>query len=387
MDAAYKRHATEARRKNKSHTSLNHLSLAPLTSKLPLTDHDELPDFDPLPTRYNSSYLQGKSAPTTPRLLSRSPVQTRTNSPRRSSSTHAVTAGLPKSKSASHLHGLQGRNTGLGKFTPISRRRTGDQGPLSAKDIIDSDWLLHAGAFISTETRERKGQAWLISRASSTSLTGLRDAEEEAYERELAREKELASRRDSRRGSLGEDEDVLAGNSRYESISHSRVGSRMHLKTPLRTPLRTPMRTSLEHEGESGYFTPRSPGEDEAPGPDFVGLDEKLEAIEIDMSSQADEAAVRRLFKADKTGMGSWMGSLLGWSLFSVEENDEESDNADGDMTDGETDESHLSRSASTKSFPAISDIPGDSITPPEADEGGWKDAAWLLSVASKVIL
>lgn len=377
MDVAYTKHSSEARRKNKPQTNLNHLSLAPLTSKLPLVDHDELPDFVTSPIQHNTSYLQGKSAPATPGLLSRSPARTRTSSPRRSSSVHAGGAKLPKSKSASHLHGL-------GAFAPAPRRRSGGGGDRpGAGDRHDSDWLLHAGAFISTEARERKGQAWLISRASTTSLTGTRDVEEDAYERGWARERELASRRGSRRGSFNY-EDILAAAHRYDSRSRSRAGGRA--KTPSRTPLRTPLRISMEHPGgESDYFTPHSPGEEDLPGPDFVSLDEKLEAIEID-NGQADEAAVRRLLKGDRAGVGSWMGSLLGWSLFSVEEDDdeeEESDAADGEMTDG----SSLSRSASAKSLGGVADIPEERIPPPRSDEGGWQDAAWLLSVASKVLL
>lgn len=394
MDVAYTKHSNEARRKNRSQTNLNHLSLAPLTSKLPLPDHDELPDFTSV-QHYNPSYLQGKSAPATPRLLSsRSPARTRTNSPtRRSSSVHGAagrsSTQLPKSKSASHLHGLHG-------LTPTAaRRHHHGHAAADARDKSDSDWLLHAGAFISTEAREGKGQAWLISRASTTSLTGARDVEEEAYERELARERELASRRGSRRGSFNGDDDaggILTPNHR----SHSRVHHRP--KTPLRTPLRTPMRSSaLEHQGggERDYFTPHSPAEgedEEVLGPDFVSLDEKLEAIEGggDNGLAADEAAVRRLLKGDRAGAGSWMGSLLGWSLFSVEENDEEEESSsDDNADDGETtDGSYLSRSTSTKSFHDITaNVSRERIAPPKADEGGWHDAAWLLSVASKVLL
>ncbi len=74
-------------------------------------------------------------------------------------------------------------------------------------------------------------------------LTGIRDADEEAYERELAREKELASRRNSRRGSaVGFDEDLLQPVSCYGSRSHSRVGSR------------TQMRTPPEHGAQDSYF-------------------------------------------------------------------------------------------------------------------------------------
>ncbi|KAI2631911.1 hypothetical protein GGR54DRAFT_6451 [Hypoxylon sp. NC1633] len=369
MDVAYKQHANQARRKNRSSTNLQHLSLAPLTSKMPLTDPEDLPDFAAQPFQHNVSYLQGKSAPTTPRLL-QSPPRTRGNSPsrRRSSVQDALNAKLPKSKSTTHLAVSNAKRAGLGVMSPLPRHH----GSSSTRERVDSDWMLRAGALISSETRESKGQAWLVSRASSTSLAGMHDPEEEAYERELARERELASRRSSRRGSMASaDEDAFSQpGSRYGSRSQSRAGSRAHLRTP------------MERHTQDGYFGLPVTGEEPIQGPDFVGLDEKLEAFEVD-TSQLDEAALRKLVNGKNGGMGSWM-----WSLFSVEENDEESDPADGETSDGETEGSHLPRSASTVDFEGLhATVPEEQIPPPKPDEGGWQDAAWLLTVASKVLL
>ncbi|CAJ2511584.1 Uu.00g072090.m01.CDS01 [Anthostomella pinea] len=382
MDVAYKQHANQARRKGRSSTNLHHLSLAPLTSKLPLTDPEDLPDLVGAPLQHNVSYLQGKSAPTTPRLL-QSPPRTRGNSPRRRASIPDTSdVQLPKSKSTTHLSVSKTQRHGPGALSPLPRRRPDDH------ERNDSDWLLRTAALVSSEARESKGQAWLVSRASSTSLTGVRDAEEEAYQRELARERELASLRGSRRGSrrgstAGADEDVLLPHSRFGSRSHSRVGSRSQLKMPSHTPLRTPLRTPLERLArEGGYFNHHELSlEEHIAGPDFVSLDEKLESIEID-TSQADEATVRRLVSRRSVGMGAWM-----WSLFSVDENDEDSDNADDDMTDGETD-SQLPRTPSTVDFEGFSNLPDERVPPPKDDEGsGWGDAAWLLSVAAKVLV
>ncbi|OTA53479.1 hypothetical protein K449DRAFT_390326 [Hypoxylon sp. EC38] len=368
MDVAYKQHANQARRKNRSTTNLQHLSLAPLTSKLPLTDPEELPDFGTSPFQHNVSYLQGKSAPTTPRLL-QSPPRTRGNSPsrhHRPTTRDVQDAKLPKSKSTTHLTASSARRSGLGTLSPLPRHH----GPSSTKERGDSDWMLRTGALISSEARESKGQAWLVSKASSTSLTGMRDVDEEAYERELARERELASRRSSRRGSMASgDEDAFSQGSRYGSRSQSRAGSRAHPKTP------------VERHAHDGYFSQELSVEESIQGPDFVSLDEKLEAFEVD-TSKSDEAAVRKLVKRKNGGMGSWV-----WSLFSVEENDEDSDNTDGETSDGETEGSHLPRSASTVEFEGVSNIPEEQIPPPKPDEGGWQDAAWLLTVASKVLL
>lgn len=401
MDVAYKQHANQARRMNRSATNLNHLTLAPLTSKLPLADPEELPDFTASPAQYNISYLQGKSAPATPRLLAGSPA--RGNSRTRRSSTHATAAdALPKSKSASHLAGIgaitpggghhhhhHGKSTGA--VTPTSARRRHEvwSSALRAEDRNDSDWMLRAGALISSEARESKGQAWLVSRQSSTSLTGLRDADDEAYERELARERELASRKGSRRGSLAAAavEDMMLA-ATMSPASH--LGSRSHSRRGSRTVApRTPL--DQHRHADDGYFVAQHITDEYMQGPDFVSLDEKLEAIEID-TSEADEATVRRLVKRENVNMGTWMGSIMGWSLFAVDEDEEESDEEDdvegASSYDGEGDEGgRISRSPSVRHFEGVTAIPEPQIPPPKENEGGWQDAAWLLSVASKVLL
>ncbi|GJC82610.1 hypothetical protein ColLi_05448 [Colletotrichum liriopes] len=382
MEEAYKQYANQARRKNRSSTNLNHLSLAPFTSRLPLQDDDALPDHLASP-HHSTSYLQGKSAPTTPGLLSRSPARSNSHA-RRSSLPHA---DLPKSKSATHLaptasdRKSHNRKSVSGTTSPTVRRRK-DKDDFSVRDRNDSDWLLRTGALISNENREFKGQAWLVSRQSSTSLTGMRDADEEAFERELARERELASRRSSRRGSLADLEGAYthsARPSRPGSRSASRVGTRSQMLTPME-----------RHSLDEGYF-PRHEGEDYIPGPDFVNLDEQLESYEFD-TTQDDEAAVRRLVKGERAGGASWVGNILGWPLFAVEENEEESDDeedADGDF-EVEGDEEgaqELHRSWSARHFEGVIDAPEERIPPPKANEGGWQDAAWLLSVATKVLL
>lgn len=184
MDEAFNQHS---RRRTRSAKALPRLSLAPLTSKLPLDDVDLDDSADPAPA--SRTYLEGKSAPTTPRLLSRTSTRTRL------AATH-----LPKSKSATHLAHPTPRRTdrGAASGTTSPRRRRPEHG-----EVADSDWFLRAGALMTSEAREYKGQAWLVSRASSTSLAAGRDPEsdEDVLDRELEREREFASRRSSRRGS------------------------------------------------------------------------------------------------------------------------------------------------------------------------------------------
>ncbi|KND92819.1 hypothetical protein TOPH_02697 [Tolypocladium ophioglossoides CBS 100239] len=363
MDVAYNQHSDRARRKNRSSTNINPLSLAPLTIKLPLDDNDDFPDPQPL---RSTSYLQGKSAPTTPGLLSRSATPSRSRSHHRNPS--APSGPITKSKSSSHLAGAHARKPASGTATPRRRR---DDGLLGPKDRNDGDWLLRTGALMSSEAREYKGQAWLVSRQSSTSLTGMLDADEEAFEQELARER-LASRRGS--SGLADDDATPNGSkfpSRFNSRSHSTTENRSHLGTP------------LDHTGGDGsYFLSQ---EASIAGPDFVNLDEKLEELERD-TTQEDEAAVRRLVRRGHSGEGSWISNVIGWSLFSVDENDEESD--DDDESFAEEDLARSGRSGwSGRHFEGVSNAPPlERIPPPATNEGGWKDAAWLLSVASKVV-
>merc|ERR1712000_432181 len=347
MDLAYNPHAERARRKNRSSTNLHHLSLAPLTTKIPLADEaataSALDTSFQLPAHRGTSYIQGKSAPTTPRLLSHSPAGARSRSRHRRTPS-APGVPVSKSKSTTYLAGEK-RN---GAQTP--RRKGRDD--LEMKDRSDSDWLLRTGALMSTEARESKGQAWLVSRQSSTSLAAMRDDDEEALEQELAQERELASRRASR----------------AHSRSHSVAG------------LRSSNVLSPTAEGADSYFP------DEAiSGPDFVNLDEKLEELEQN-TEQDDEAAVRRLVRYGQNGRGSWISNMIGWSLFSVEENDQDSDDGEDESVNDTASQATGRSRSSVRRLEGIYNVPEDRIPPPRKEEGAWGDASWLLSVATKVI-
>ncbi|ROW12947.1 hypothetical protein VPNG_04654 [Cytospora leucostoma] len=378
MDAAYNQHSSQSRRNNRSSTNLNRLSLAPLTTKLPIND-DDMVFSDLAVQRYSTSYIQGKSAPTTPSILSHSPA--RAASRTRHHSRPASAALLPKSKSAVHLG--ESRSPKSGTTTPGGHRRgLKKEEPGSARGRTDSDWLLRAGVLISSETRESKGQSWLVSRASSTSLTGLRSARDEdegndpdVFERERqAREDALLSKHAGHRSNQlyadGDDSPLL---SHRGSLHVSRTGSRSQLVTPGE-------RATIE-----GYFGSQdAPLDESASGPDFVNLDEDLEASGVEHdTSRDDEADVRRLVKNGNARPSTWFGNMLGWALFSVEENDEDEE-ADGEGSDGE-EEASVPETPLERHFEGVTFLSEQRMPPPKVDEGGWHDAAWLLSVASKV--
>lgn len=368
MDLSYNPHAERARRKNRSTTNVNHLTLAPLTTKIPFNDSDDpVVGLAVRDAAFSGgiSYLQGKSAPTTPRLLSRTPASPRSRSHHRTAS--APRAPVAKSKSTTHL----GRSA-LAGTAAAKKRRAGEQAELGGHG--DNDWMLRTAALMSTEAREFKGQAWLVSRQSSTSLTAMQDDQEEAFEREIIQERDLASRHASRRGS----HDASSGRgssftSRANSNSRGPIGRRSGFVSPLER---------AEGHGDS-YFPDQLMGEHAVQGPDFVNLDEKLEQLGDD-SPQDDEAAVRRLVRHGTGERRSWITSLMGLSLFSVDEYDEDSDDSDGESV--EESASQAGRSGwAARHFEGVSNAPEEKVPPPQNDSA-WGDAAWLLSVASKVL-
>jgi hypothetical protein len=481
MDEAYNQHASHVRRKNRSSTNLHRLTLAPLTAKFPLADADEASAVANLPDHLlaiasataTTSYLQGRSAPTTPGLISRSPgPYSRSSSRSRSRAENGGTAtpghhpkksAVKKSKSTTQLVGSLAitsstesssgmiataapprRKAKSGYATPNphhpyhQRRRHGGSDSLENNNnngnngYGDSDWLLRAGAVLSTEARESKGQAWLVSRESSTSLAGMglgmHDADVEAFERELARERAVASRMASRRGSAQLDDELEEkGGTKRSSRRGSRSGGWSQAMTPLdhNSPHQSHHHLHSQHshhhhshhhghdhqqEHSSDYFTHDGSGSGhdsahaDTPGPDFVNLDEKLEGLAQDIAnsknnrnadSQDDEAVVRKLVRRGNSSL--W--NMFGFTLFSVAENDGEAEYEDdedededdyvGDDYDGEYDDENLRGGNRARAARALRhlEVPEERIPAPRDDEGGWKDAAWLLSVASRVLL
>jgi hypothetical protein len=385
MDVAYNQHSPYSRHHGRSSTNLDHLTLAPLTSRLPLSDPDALPE-----STHHISYIEGRSAPTTPSILSRSSSRVSLRKP--------TNLSLPKSKSSTHLLVNQqqprsGATTPGGtKLRKGITREEFNLTSLSAEDRNDSDWVLRAGAAISSSTRESKGQAWLVSRASSTSLQ--RDEDEEELERELAKEREQNSRINSRRGSSAaaafDADDEFSPITTRRSLSFgpptgissrpmSRFGSRGNSRRGSRAGLFTPMGGERE-----GYFDERDFAQEELVEPDFVNAEE--EEYETEDKAKQDEAIVRKLARASSLGLGGWVERMLGWSLFAV---DEDGEDTEAETLDEKGDDSELSSRPSRRALDDITDVPPGEVMPPLRDEeaGGWQDAAWLLSVATKVLL
>jgi hypothetical protein len=396
-------HSRNASRSRRSYPNLPNLSIAPLSAKFPLDASAPPSPDEHIVHTSRTSYIASKTAPSTPGILSLS--QSRSNSRTRRSKPHYAYDGyfanpnnpvrdigeIPKARSTSTLHpgvsfvedNARERHHTRKSTAPISLRM-----PLARHHTssADDDWWHRAGLTIAGETRDSKGQGWLIRRESSTSLVA---DDEDAH--------------DSKRMTLlsgeplnGEDFPTFSPRiSRAGSRYQSRVGSRVPSARPSRRGSRVGSRADLGMSPVSARHSLDLPSFDERfMEPDFVEADEE---------SSGDEEEVARLARSNT----SWIDRLIGWTLFSVEEDGEASEDEDEDegflpqnMTreelrlrrEVEAKRRKLEREAIVASAKLKArdkentEEETDEVQKPLEEADGWQDAAWLLSVASKAL-
>lgn len=420
-----------ASRSRRSYPNLHNLSLAPLSSKYPLDASSP-----PSPVEHASgthtprtSYIAQKSAPTTPGILSLS--QNRSTSRHTASRRHAQkpfaydgyfapprddvrdAGDIPKAKStntllpgvsfqepAAHLehklHHARKATAPLPLRSPMHRHHTSEG---------NDEWLHRAGLVIAGETRDARGQGWLVRRESSTSLVSPVDpaAPGDLDPRLIARL--------SGEPALGVDFPTFSPRgSRAPSRLPSRVGSRIHSARQSRRGSRAGSRIELAMSGvpaaRASLDLDLDLDDESAVEPDFV------EAAD---DGPDDEEEVARLARERGFGLGGWMDALIGWTLFSVDEDGEVSEDEDdeGERNAPATTAAHLTKDearlmreveAKRRKMERESIIAASALRvqdraegeggvrlevpkPPEGQEaGGWQDAAWLLSVASKAL-
>lgn len=398
-----------SRAKKRSSTNLSNLRLAPLSTsfvdppqathiaKSPYEDIDQV-DF----VRSHTSYLQGKSAPTTPGILSRnsSRKQLGAGLSRRGSlyerdspdKTLAYGVGrvdlgpreragvgsgvIPKAKSEAALlvyrRGLSGPGVPLRRTRRDSGVRDRDLTPKARPPRYsqDDNWLTRAGAATSSQVQESKGQSWLASRDSSTALNrdSTDDDDDDNYE-ELA-----ASTASTVRLQFADDElsPYSTRTSRWGSRYGSRTGSRRTSRAGSMTAFHTPMAGAIAETFTGSYFAeePRALVEE----PDFVDPEEESEP----------ETELETLTRNQSFGLGGIVDRLMGFNLWKVEERTTDSE---GEEQRSENPDDRVKRRRAIERPKAV-DNPSDSQGSDEVllEEGAWKDAAWLLSVASKAM-
>lgn len=410
---------------------------------------------------HHSSYIQDRSAPSTPGILGRSSSRrqlvggglSRRLSLYSGDVNTPIYAGVPVNKDGVALTALRGdaglegipkarsdaalltqrrgiptshtqlsAHSGGGGIAGARHHRRSHTGGAQAhrRPVAESDdWLTRAGYTTSSLLRESKGQSWLSSRHSSTSLTLHADpyasADSDSSDDEAALRQSRISISSAQRLHFADDElspETLRYNlsrwgsrfgSRAPSARTSRRGSKVDLS---RTPTITVSAHHPHSNLEGDYFARFAPGRDqhaEVAGlePDFVDLNVERE----DDDGEDPEMEIARLARERRYGLGGWVDRLVGWSLFNLDEDRETTDFEDaieshGNGTgakkaaaDGESNEedeaSGTPRPRPVRQVLPARDLQSESANadaaPPE--ENGWQDAAWLLSVASKVIL
>ncbi|KAK1073900.1 hypothetical protein LTR12_001307 [Friedmanniomyces endolithicus] len=403
-------------RSKRSNTNLANLRLAPLSTRF--ADPPELENANKTPNdespkvtfaQQHSSYIQGKSAPSTPGILSRNSSRRHLGGGlRRRGSLYDVdvqyqyggvrqesiaadraemgSGQIPKAKSEATLFNRQLRTSGNGELLKqqqmYSRSKTGTSTPRRKsgfRNTDEEDWFARASAATHDIVQEAKGQSWLASRNSSTTLTHLEsddDEEDEGYE-EMAAQSASHIRSGEPRAAISPSAARIKSpmwGSRYGSRSASRRTSRRGSFTGTRTPLAAPGSLDM-----TSYF---------AGGPLTVPIEPDFVIAEVDDGEGRDEEGeVARLSDQHSYGLGGIVDRLMHFNLFSVAEREEmTTDEEDrGNGTEDEREVRRATEGAKKKTERVAIEVqasPGDG----EQGEGGWQDAAWLLSVASKAI-
>ncbi|KAG0636854.1 hypothetical protein HOY80DRAFT_1011028 [Tuber brumale] len=265
-------------------------SLSPLTSGTVITEQD----FSRKERRgREGSYIQGLSAPTTPGILSRShSLSSRKNS----------YIDLPKSKSSSQL----------------SHRSN------------STEWMQRTGAALTSEIREFKGQSWLVSRASSTSLV------------------------------KGDDNDEI-----LDFFTATTTGG---ITTPRCRPSKV--------HSNGGYMSEELETLEKGNGY-FDQLDQEGEQKEGE--GEEEEIDIPRGF-----GLGQLVDRMIGWTVFA------EDDTEDDESLDGYEDEAMAKKAKFISQSVKFDTIDEEKLREQrrlrDQDEG-WQDPAWVFSIASRVLL
>ncbi|KAI4105309.1 MAG: hypothetical protein L6R37_002759 [Teloschistes peruensis] len=346
-----------------SHPSLTHLSTTPLSPSYPLPP---IPPSPTLPPTTPGSYISPTTLPPTiTSLLSRSSsrIKLRSTAPSPSADN-----GPSTSRPTSRHHSRRATE---------SRRSDGYD--------AESSWLTRTASALAMHALEEKGQGWLASRASATSLsptmmmtttrTTMRDdrygllpggaAGDGAVESKIAR-----SMPASRYGSRAQ--------SRIQSRVPSRVGSRSGSRVELRMTSQLQFSPSPSSNQEAEAAPVPVSQDMETLEPDFVDLEDEPDDDDDDEGTEreevVDESEMRRLVWGR---VGGWVDWAVGWMDLSVDEGVEEGGEEEG----GKAEMQEMGMEGSRGESDWIEEGEGLGIKAPRTG-GVWEDAKWLFKVA-----
>ncbi|KAF8474876.1 hypothetical protein BDZ91DRAFT_789128 [Kalaharituber pfeilii] len=335
------------------------MSLFPLTSTatsvLDLDEHSfrrntSTADFKNIKMR-NGSYIQGASAPTTPGILSPN------------LSTYFTPAvGSPGGSVVGY--GGYGYGSRSGSSTPrtVRSRRNSNHNQEAMKgredsavgrseggeeggDAHASAWMHRTGAALSSETRESKGQSWLVSRASSTNL-------------------------------VDDSWDIGGQQSAVGEDWRGRVGGRGLACAGSRSRSRGVSRDGHYSAGDNGRYTMYS--------------EHALEEDEFDRAVDDEDGTddEEYLYRERGYGLGMWVDRVIGWSLFSVDddEEDDEMPRIDPYKESRRKKKQEEANSRALQPPSAVAAAAAPQSPPPSDEDEGWGDPSWVFSIATQIL-
>lgn len=349
--------------------------------------------------------MQGRSAPTSPGILSRSSSRRHLGGglSRRGSlyddtvpasevtivypasareevlQTRKESSGIVKAKSEAALGlGQENRQRLSGYGVQLSQKRLAPprsragspntprmRSKMRLNANVEEDWLSHANNTTKTLLEEARGQTFLSSRNSATALalpsSDEDDMDDEGYE-EMAATAQLSS--PHRTGTLSPSSPTA---NRWGSRFGSRSGSRRTSRRGSLTNLRTPLATS-NVEGATSYFDNLTVNDT---GPALIAEESEDDTQDGAANDEADEAELKHLAQNPSIGFGGIFERIAGVGWF-----------AGGDSEESGQETELEGEQGKRRELPPPPPVPGDD----GQRVGLWEDAAWLLSIAGRAL-
>ncbi len=226
---------------------------------------------------------------------------------------------------------------------------------------------------------EEKGQAWLASRHSATSLSSPR--EEEGYDALAYSPERKGGDGMVVRGSFGYHAPRSVPPSRFASRVGSRVGSRRGSRVDLGGVGKRRVSSGVD----VGAAAAVAGGAVEGIEPDFVDLgDEDEDPREEGARDTVDEGEMRRLVLGR---VGGWVDWMVGWMDLRgevIEDDEDERDEEQEEGEEGANEPGHEVRGIE-RSKGAVGDMGKEEVigVPAPGEGGVWDDARWLMKIAA----
>ena len=313
------------------------------------------------------------------------------------------TTGIHSPASDTHLEGLDAagplHHHGPHHNHPHRRAFKSHAPRHKSVESQDNEWLLRAGLALSSSAREEKGQSWLAKRDSSTSLVSDVHDDRAAYSKR--------NRSATRRSRSGVSTPLAMSRRPSSSYCGSRQASRLDLRMTAqevdeemrREEDVVPDFVDESIRNQMAALTTGDRGErhmvnDSRRGSLFatsVASDMELSS-ESEEEEEFDEAEMQRITRQRGFGLGSWIDSLVEWTLFSVEDEAPKDTaqplqgHAGGLLTQHENLARAQCETDAEDSETETEDYHKPVSVEPAGDKGGWADVAWLLRVARQAL-